>query len=97
MDINAAKNLIKEIKTVQINLHKCICVTSTSVQYMYEQNIDIVLIQEPYLIDKKVALFPLRFQILQSCDKLKPAIVINPKRVKAMILEKHCNNLIVWQ
>ncbi len=61
MDINAAKNLIKEIKTVQINLHNCMCATSTSVQYMYEQNIDIALIQEPYLIDKKFALFQLKW------------------------------------
>jgi ribonuclease HI len=72
--------------------------TSTLSQYMNENSIDIALIQEPYCIQNKVSLFPLKHQIIQSSNRPKAAIILNPIKVciKAMILEKHTNDHIVW-
>jgi hypothetical protein len=63
---------------------------------MLENNIDLALIQEPYLHNNRVALFPINFQVLQSNNKPKTAIVLNPLKVKIMKLEKYTNDLQVW-
>lgn len=95
MDKNT-DNQSSKLKILQINLHKSICATSTLQQYIRELDIDILLIQEPYLIDGKVKLFSLCYQIFQSGDNPKAAIVINPKKVKAMIINKYCDEYTVW-
>jgi hypothetical protein len=88
--------IIGKIKIIRINLHNCKNASSTLSQYMLENEIDLTLVQEPYLINEKVALFPLHFQILQPTGRSRSAIVINPKRVRAMVLEKYTNQSIVW-
>jgi hypothetical protein len=95
MDKNT-DNQSSKLKILQINLHKSICATSTLQQYIRELDIYILLIQEPYLIDGKVKLFFLCYQIFQSGDNPKAAIVINPKKVKAMIINKYCDEYTVW-
>jgi len=63
---------------------------------MLENNIDLAFIQEPYLVECRIALFPLNFQIISSEDRPKAAIVINPKTLKIMILERFTSNLDVF-
>jgi hypothetical protein len=64
MDYNNHNSTNEKVKIIQINLHNCMSASSTLFQYMNERNIDLALVQEPYLIDNKVALFPLKYQII---------------------------------
>ena len=58
MDFNSN---INKLKILQINLQKSKYATSTADSYIYEEDIDIVLAQELYLIKDRVSLFPLNF------------------------------------
>jgi len=93
---NNNQHFIEKVNVIQINLHNCMTASSTLAQHMLENSIDLALIQEPYLVDNRIALFPINFQKIHSNIKPKAAILINPMKVKAMILEKHSNDLIVW-
>jgi hypothetical protein len=63
---------------------------------MLENEIDIALIQEPYVVDNQIRLFPINFQIIQSEDHPKVGIVLNPKKAKIMAINKHINKIQVW-
>ncbi len=56
MGYNNHNSTNEKVKIIQINLHNCMSAGSTLSQYMNERNIDLALVQEPYLIDNKVAL-----------------------------------------
>jgi sarcosine oxidase/L-pipecolate oxidase len=88
----------EKLKVIQINLCTNVCATDTLQQYMKEADIDIALIQEPYLdSNSQVSLFPKNFQIIQSINVPKAAIVSKPKNnIKIMILENYTNDWIGW-
>ncbi len=96
MDYNNHNSTNEKVKTIQINLHISMSASSTLSQYMNERNIDLALVQELYLIDNKVAIFPLKYQIVQYNNKSKSAIIINSYKIKVMVLHKNTCDLIVW-
>jgi hypothetical protein len=95
MDCN---NSIKEgkIKIIQINLQNCKRVTDSLVEYYDNNKIDILLLQEPYYIDSRVALFPIKTEVFDHHYKPKSAIIYTKTKIRGMFLEKFTNELIVW-
>jgi hypothetical protein len=96
MDSNDSINGKFEIKILQINLQKSISATTLLIQYIYEKQIDIVLAQEPYLVDQKIALFPLSFHIFQSTNRPKAAIIVNPFKLQTMPLIEFIDDFNVF-
>jgi hypothetical protein len=86
----------RKLNILQINLQKKVSATTQLVQYIYEKNIDIVLAQEPYLINNRVALLPANFHIFQSTNKPKTAIITNPSNINAMPIVKHISDYTIW-
>jgi hypothetical protein len=96
MDPTKNNSEFYEIKIVQINLQKCISATHLLLQFMYENQIDIALVQEPYLVDNIVALIPINFHVFQSQNRSKSAIIVNPIKLQLMPLNEHINEFSVW-
>jgi hypothetical protein len=96
MDHNTQERKQK-IKLLQINLQNCRSATSTLSEFYKNNDIDILLIQEPYCINNKIALFPQTTEILQTDIKPKAAIIYTKlSGIKGMILEKFSNELTIW-
>jgi hypothetical protein len=96
MDFN---NLIKErkIQIIQINLQNCKRATESLVEHYKNNQIDILLLQEPYTINSRIALFPIKAEVFSHHYKPKSAIIYTRMNdIKGMFLEKFTNELIVW-
>jgi hypothetical protein len=51
----------KNIKCVQINIQRSKSATAHLTQHIEEHDIDIAIIQEPYVVKQKVCGFPIRY------------------------------------
>jgi hypothetical protein len=91
-------NQVKHIKVLQINLQHSKNATNACTNYINENKIDIVLVQEPYILNNRVTGFPLSYQIIQSETDSMPraAIIIANKNVFVVKLVKNCNRDSVW-
>jgi hypothetical protein len=96
MDYNNINHLNIDIKFFQINLNRCISATSLLINHIYEKRIHIVLVEEPYLVNNRVALFPFHFHIIQSSNRPKCAIIIYPIRIKVMPINQYIEDYSVW-
>lgn len=96
MDFSPNTNNNCDIKAFQINLHNCMRATDLLTNYMEKKQIDIVLVQEPYLKDNKVALFPTNFHIIQSTNTPRCAIIVNPYKLQVTPLTEHNDDYSVW-
>jgi hypothetical protein len=74
-------NTYNKIKCIQINLQRSKSSTSNLVKLIEQFKIDLALVQEPYVIQKKVCGIPLSFRTIfcDSGDKPKAAIIIANK------------------
>jgi hypothetical protein len=84
MDNNSDNN----IKCIQINLQKSKTSTANLCKTIDDNNIDICVVQEPYVILGKVVGFPLNYKILycQNSDQPKSAIIIVNKSIQTVFI-----------
>jgi hypothetical protein len=85
MDNNSDNN----IKCIQINLQKSKTSTANLCKTIDDNNIDICVVQEPYVIRGKVVGFPLNYKILycQNSDQPKSAIIIVNKSIQTVFIQ----------
>jgi hypothetical protein len=77
------------LNCVQINLQRSKNSTAILSKYIIDNKIDIVFIQEPYVIKNKVCGFPLNYRIFHtiSGDKPKSAIVFTNYQIQVIHLQ----------
>lgn len=77
------------INCIQINLQRSKHSTAQLVKIIKEKHIDIVLVQEPYVIRGKVCGFSLKYKTIydDTCDQPKTAIIITNKLLQAIELK----------
>lgn len=98
--INKSHN--NNIKCIQINLQRSKHATANLIKIIKEQAIDLVLIQEPYVIGQKVCGFPLNYKTI-FCDtgeKPKTAIIIvnnNLQGIKISSFTTHYSTFVSIQ
>lgn len=86
----------KKIKCVQINLQRSKSATAHLTQHIEEHDIDIVIIQEPYVMKQKVCGFPLRYRQLykNDCEKPKTAIIITNPKIESVFTQTYSNEFL---
>ena len=79
------------LKILQINLNRSSIATESALQLAIELNIDLILVQEPWIIDTRSTIHPAFFQILPNylletrprtlayiANRLQPIVTISP-------------------
>ncbi len=84
------------LNCVQINLQRSKNSTARLNKYIIDNKIDIVFIQEPYVIKNKVCGFPLNYRIFHtiSGDKPKSAIVFTNYQIQVIHLQTYSKDFI---
>jgi ribonuclease HI len=87
---NNSENIIN---CLQINLQRSKHSTAHLAKYIEEKQIDIIFIQEPYVIKGKVCGFPLKFRLFycENCDRPKSAIAIANDSIQAIAINTFTN------
>jgi hypothetical protein len=70
--------------------------TATLCKYVSDNNIDLVLVQEPYVVAGKVCGFPMAFKLIydQNCNQPKSAIVLVNSAICAIKLQTFTSDMI---
>jgi hypothetical protein len=81
------------IKCLQINLQRSKAATAHLNKFIMENNIDLVLIQEPYVIKSKVCDFPVNYRTFYSENIVTPktAIIVINNKIQVLFLQTYSN------
>ena len=77
------------IKCLQINLQRSRIGTANLCKTIDDNNIDIILVQEPHIINGKVVGFPLNYKTIYNQNSIEPktAIIITKKSVQSVFIQ----------
>jgi hypothetical protein len=87
------------LKCLQINLRRAKDSTAALCQYIEDQELDLVLAQEPYVINNKVMGFPMRYTLIydQNCDPnkvIKTVIILVNKNINCLKIQTFNTNIL---
>jgi hypothetical protein len=87
---------MERIKCIQINLQRSKKATGHLVQYILTEQIDVVFIQEPYVIKGKVCGFPNRFYAYYtpSSEHPKTAIIVTNTKLQTVFVRTFSNDIM---
>jgi hypothetical protein len=84
------------INCIQINLQRSKTSTANLLKTIEEYNIDIVIAQEPHVINGKVIGFPLNYSVLydQNSTHPKTVIIITNNLIQNIFIQTFSNNFL---
>jgi ribonuclease HI len=90
-------NTTPSLKFAQLNLQRSLKATVNLINFVQRKQIDVLILQEPYTINKKVAGFPIAFQTLQVTNQtVKAAIIILNREIDFIQLSSYSTSEAIY-